>query len=444
MAPEQRWFADKGKSITDVSLAWSFVPEREVDFELHVADLTFADGVRSRYAVALDRQHLRDVSAEPEYTEFLLRSILESGRLPPGLTWEPLAPTPPGVTPGPGKNLGVQQSNTSIKYNGDLLIKLNRRVSAGVSPEVELSAVMQRSEDRGATTTTYGSLWLAILGEQPACLAIASQFVPNEGDGWATMLDLLHQVKMPKDFEESVAEVQSVAKLTASMHRALTADPWREAVAPELIDDEIVARWLVTASRDLDDLLATIRQVRPTLPPGLTTLVDLIPAAVPELRRRLDGLTILRGTHRFRIHGDYHLGQVLRKPDGGYVAIDFDGEPERPLSERRQKYAGLRDVAGMLRSFAYARGTVEMERAHTGESVSILRQWESAARERFLDTYLAGVSGQPYVFVPSSADEVRQALAALELEKAIYECRYEINNRPGWLWLPLTQLVREV
>ena len=372
----------------------------------------------------------------PPYTRYVLRTLVEPATLPTGLSWERLASLPPDVRPGPGKSLGVQQSNTSIRYQGDLLIKMNRRLSPGISPEVELSAVMQRSEDRGRTTATYGALWLEVPSEPPACLAIASQFIQNQGDGWSTLLGLLRQARTQQALDASLVEVEAVAALTASMHRALSADPWRDAVAPVFVGEDDVNRWVDAANRDLEELLATIERVRPSLSPELVALVHLVPAAVPELRRRVQGLSVLRGTHRFRIHGDYHLGQVLRKPGGGYVAIDFDGEPERPLSERRQKYSGLRDVAGMLRSFAYARGTIELERAQSGDGVSILREWESAARERFLATYVSGVSAQHFTFVPPSAEDMRQALAALELEKAIYECRYEINNRPNWLWLP--------
>jgi maltose alpha-D-glucosyltransferase/alpha-amylase len=443
VAPALRWFADKGKTVATVAVVWSSVPDRDADFELHVADLTFTDGTRRRYASAIDRSHQRDVSAEPPFTEMLLGTLIDPEALPGGLTWELLEPLPANVQPGPGMSLGVQQSNTSIRYEGNVLIKMNRRLSPGISPEVELMSVMQRSDDRGSITTTYGSLWLEIPGEPRTCLAIASQFVQNQGDGWSTMLGRLRPIRARNDFAESLGEAASIATLTASMHRALSADPWREAVVPEPVGPDDVKGWIDAAHRDLEGLLATIAQLRTRLSPNVLALVDLVPAAAPALRQRLHGMTVLRGTHRLRIHGDYHLGQVLRKPDGGYVAIDFDGEPERPLSERRQKYAPLRDVAGMLRSFAYARGTIEMERAESGEGVSILREWESAARDRFLATYVAGVSGQQYAFVPQSDDDIRQALAALELEKAVYECQYEINNRPNWLWLPLTQLVRE-
>ena len=303
---------------------------------------------------------------------------------------------------------------------------------------------MQRSPDRTAIVPIYGSLWLNLPAVGRVCIAIASRFVPNLGDGWTTMLEALRSTRGRSDLYTSLPEVTAIADVTASMHRALASDPWRDAVAPEVVADDDVARWTDAASKELEHLLAELERLRARLSGDVARLVALVQTSVPDLRSRLEGFQTLKGTYRQRIHGDYHLGQVLRQADGTFLAIDFDGEPERPLSERRQKYAPLRDVAGMLRSFAYARGAVEMERNRTGEPVTILREWESVAREHFLKRYLAGVSNRGYALVPSSRDEIRQALGALELEKAIYECRYEINNRPDWLWLPLSRLVQQV
>ena len=443
-SPNQRWFADKARAINHASIIWTLKPAIDSPFDLNLAQIEFADGSQKYYLAALDPTHERDVTVEPAFTSWLLRTLLDSRAPSAELSWDRLVAVPPEVATAPGRSLGVQQSNTSIRYPGDVLIKVNRRLSSGISPEVELSSVMQRTDDRTATTATYGSLWLEHPAHGRLCLAIASQFVPNEGDGWSTMLNRLRSVRDRSGFASSMSEVTAIAELTSSMHRALAGDPWREPVAPELISAEDTASWIDSSSRELDQLLLDFRRQRNEHAEDIRQLTDFAHRSAPEMHARLQQFDVLRGTHKLRIHGDYHLGQVLRKPDGGYVAIDFDGEPARPLSERRRKYSALRDVAGMLRSFAYVRGTVELERTSGGEEISILREWELAARELFIDVYVRGVRDQPFTFLPASGEDIRQALGALELEKAVYECRYEINNRPDWLWLPLSRLVQGV
>jgi trehalose synthase-fused probable maltokinase len=149
------------------------------------------------------------------------------------------------------------------------------------------------------------------------------------------------------------------------------------------------------------------------------------------LERHVDGINALEGALKTRHHGDYHLGQVLERQDGSFVIIDFEGEPAKPLAERREKRSPLRDVAGMLRSFDYARhaalGTSSQAQSKRAAD------WYAAARAAFLGAYLETARSNPRL-LPS---DVEAPLAALELEKAAYEVLYELNNRPDWLRIPL-------
>jgi trehalose synthase-fused probable maltokinase len=140
------------------------------------------------------------------------------------------------------------------------------------------------------------------------------------------------------------------------------------------------------------------------------------------------------GGRAIRQHGDYHLGQVLRRGDD-WLLLDFEGEPARPLSERRRKTTPLRDVAGMLRSFAYA---AETSRSF-GEAVTA--DWEQAAREAFLDGYDAEIDGS---LLPAAPEARARLLAACELEKALYELRYELDNRPAWAQVPAAGILRQL
>jgi maltose alpha-D-glucosyltransferase/alpha-amylase len=164
-----------------------------------------------------------------------------------------------------------------------------------------------------------------------------------------------------------------------------------------------------------------------------------------QLRHRMDDLRLLHaaGLAKSRVHGDYHLGQVLRRDDPPapeWVVLDFEGEPLRPLAERRAKGSPLRDVAGMLRSFDYAVRTA-MRGHDTGDLVlrGALERWADAwlreVRGAFLRGYRAATHGAP--FVPADDETLRRLLAAFELEKAVYELGYELNNRPEWIWVPV-------
>jgi trehalose synthase-fused probable maltokinase len=157
-----------------------------------------------------------------------------------------------------------------------------------------------------------------------------------------------------------------------------------------------------------------------------------------NLRLLVDGQT-----RKIRCHGDYHLGQVLKTADA-FLVIDFEGEPGRPLDERRLKHSALRDVAGMLRSFNYAVHTVARERAGAGRAslLAWLECWETIARRAFLDGYAAAASKSPVRLVPPAEEPFAQACAVFELEKAGYELRYEINNRPDWIPIPLAGIAR--
>jgi trehalose synthase-fused probable maltokinase len=156
------------------------------------------------------------------------------------------------------------------------------------------------------------------------------------------------------------------------------------------------------------------------------------------LLRRADGLAGLTGALKTRHHGDYHLGQVLEREDGSFVIIDFEGEPAKPLALRREKRSPLRDVAGMLRSFDYARHTALRSADRTDATrIAAASEWYAAVRDAFLATYVRTVKAGSTSLLPR---EIEAPLTALELEKAAYEVLYELNNRPDWLPIPLAAL----
>lgn len=438
-APVQRWFADKGRTLTDVRIIWRMANGGPRELSLVIAEYTFTTGEPSLYLVPFLTGSGEEATAHPVLARWLLDSLANRSLLAPGLTWSRLTDEDL-ILPGspPAALLNVEQSNTSIRYGEQLLVKLNRRLTVGLSPEVELAAVIAKAADASFAARTHGALLLEGIKDSPICLAICSEFIPNVGDAWAYLLE---QMSDPTDPSGAViSEIERIADVTAAMHIGLTSDSWRRSVSPEPITTNDIERWETSSLEAFDEVRRSLEQQRSTLASGASDLLGLLPHADAVVRHALEGFHSLRGTVKIRTHGDYHLGQLLRTSDGAFVVVDFDGEPNRSLAERRSKYSPLRDVAGMLRSIAYARGTAERAAGVVNESAA-WHDWERRARQGFLDRYQQRILAQPLPLLPTAKEDVRQALAALELEKAIYECGYELSNRPDWLWLPLSRLV---
>jgi trehalose synthase-fused probable maltokinase len=440
VAPGRRWFADKTNHIEGVTILWRATLSFDPSVELIVARYNFTGGGSALYFVPYDHAARDEATRHSDFAMWLLTSLTLGSPVPGGLRWDRLDTTDlsqqPDLAP---RTLDLEQSNTSIRYGDQVMMKLNRRLTVGPSPEAELATVIARAGDPSFAAAVHGVLYLDGIGDAPVCVAICSAFIPNVGDGWAYLLAGM------ADLNEANAqideEIAAIADVTAAMHRGLISDPWRSEVAPEPVTADDVSTWQRAALDSFDQLAQFLGERITSLPEAAGNLARLLPGSATEIRRRLGGYHALIGTHKIRIHGDYHLGQLLRRPSGGYVVVDFDGEPNRSLAERRAKYSALRDVAGMLRSLAYARGTAERAVPDEAQGAQWLA-WESRARSRFLDRYRAALGDPGVPLIPASNDDMRMALAALELEKAIYECGYELGNRPDWLWLPLSRLVQ--
>jgi maltose alpha-D-glucosyltransferase/alpha-amylase len=295
------------------------------------------------------------------------------------------------------------------------------------------------------------------------------RYVANRGDAWSVALKAMERFlgaasrsaadpetptgrdalyRMAGDFFPAV---RRLGETSARMHLALATSTSDPAFAPEPVGHADVRRWADGFRRQVDSVLGDLSRRLEAMPsffprevqPGLSRVVR----AAADLRLRGDELEVLAdaGSVKVRIHGDYHLGQVLRgvdpAPDGNeWYPIDFEGEPARPLEERRAKFSVLRDVAGMLRSFDYA-VRVSMAELRVDElSVRMAVQrwadaWRTEVRSLFVTAYRETLGESPVV--PRDLNAMMRALAVLELEKAVYELGYELNNRPDWIWVPL-------
>ncbi|WP_159719035.1 putative maltokinase [Geminicoccus flavidas] len=341
----------------------------------------------------------------------------------------------------------AEQSNTSIRIGDSTILKVIRKLEEGIHPELEVSQFLTGEAGFMATPALLG--WVELgsrTGREPVALSILQAFVANHGDGWSWMLERLSRLSAQdgdgtKATEEAVSWLRRLGQRTAEMHAAFgitTDDP---AFCPEPVQPQDMKDWIGAAQEmahhALDGLAAAEERLElETLDP-----VRALLAQREVLMKRLQaGLPNVSTFARTRHHGDYHLGQVL-VTDEDAVIVDFEGEPLRPLAVRRAKHAALRDVAGMLRSIAYAVAAAErslpqaLPAADREAALQRLREWEPIASRTYLDAYLD--AAHDAAGCPSERADAEQVVDFFMLEKALYEVAYELANRPDWLAIPV-------
>lgn len=423
--PQQRWFAGKTQRIDEV------VIEARVPLGgavLVLARVRLADGSADRYALPLvPAASPLDALEEPGFARKLLAVMASQERVVGDggtISGHPTSAFPqPLPAQLPVRRVGGEQSNTSIALGKIIMLKQFRRLAPGVNPEEEITRFLTERTPFTYAPRLLGSLAYEAPSGERATLAVAHELIDDAEDGWSWMLGELraltpHQGAPSPSAAKTLAALRRLGERTGQLHRALASATNDPAFAPEPITDTDLSRW----SEDVDRQIGAAR----------TALGGTLPIEAPDVRPALTGL---RGVVKIRHHGDFHLGQTLYlRGRADFMIVDFEGEPLRPLAERRRKHAAVRDVAGLLRSIDYA---VAAGRAGEGEEWRAV--WEQAAAREFTAGYLAATAGAP--FLPSAPSAFTRALAAFELEKAAYEVVYEARHRPAWLAIPLQGLI---
>ncbi|MCB8875253.1 maltose alpha-D-glucosyltransferase [Acidisoma silvae] len=354
------------------------------------------------------------------------------------------------------RRLSAEQSNSSLVVGDDLVIKLIRHVYPGINPEGEMTRYLT---EKGFTNTAplVGEVLRVDADGTPTTLIIVQKFVRNQGDGWSWTQDYLTRAVAelalvgPQDgaeedlFGQYTTFARALGQRLGELHAALAEPSSDPAFAPDVVDAAMADEWADSAIEQIDLACALLKE-RTDWPDaeteGLARDVLAQQAALTDLvkRRAREGI----GSLRTRIHGDFHLGQVLVVQNDAYI-IDFEGEPARPLHQRRMKSSGLRDVAGVLRSLDYATATAAG--AHATNALSpnaaerhgiLLDQFRFYAEQALRDAYRAALLGAANPWVKPEAEDA--LLDLFLVEKAAYEIRYEIANRPAWLAIPLRGL----
>jgi maltose alpha-D-glucosyltransferase / alpha-amylase len=373
----------------------------------------------------------------------------------------------------------AEQSNTSVRYGDRYILKFFRRLEEGVNPDLEIGTFLTRRASFEHTPPVQGTLEFRRPRVPAIALGILQAFVPNRGDAWRHALGALDiyfegvpsakviraksvlplssipelgRMEIPPQVPKIIGDYWDSAGLlgrrTGQLHIALASDSKDPNLCPEPFSSSFQQSQSDSMRNLTLKVLRALEERLVTLPPSIHDDARNVLKLERDLLSRFESFAKREITGKcIRIHGDYHLGQLLYT-GSDFVIIDFEGEPARPLEERRKKRSPLQDVAGMLRSFHYAAHTALSNRGggpesapNAGENLKLWAQyWQQWVSARFLREYLSVASKAR--FLPLTENEFAVLLQAYLLEKAIYELGYELNNRPDWVWLPIQGILQ--
>jgi maltose alpha-D-glucosyltransferase / alpha-amylase len=482
----QRWYAAKGSCIDRARIADSVLwQEGKVNWLVTLLDLENA-GERTGYFMPLalaweerDEERARNLSTvavakirqqanvgvmgDAFADELFCRSVVASmaarkeiamsqGKLQfrPTTAFERLAGS--DFASLPVARPRGSSSNTVVAMGERLMLKGYRRLRAGVNPELDMGMYLTEVARYPNCAPLAGVLEYIGNDGETRLLAMLQGYIANQGDGWTYSLEYvqrhLDQYRttpagdaVPANAHEAyLALIRVLATRTAELHKALAQPTKDAAFSPQALTRADIEAYRQRALEEARNALGMLASNLDQMPAADRARADAVLAQADSVPARIDALSSQapRGM-KLRIHGDYHLGQVLLTRND-FVIIDFEGEPGHGLEQRRAKHSPLRDVAGMLRSFGYVRHSVLRNMAHNEAEAARLaplaHAWESEVRDAFLSAYDA-TARDAKLYGPEALQAGRGLLGLFELEKALYELRYELGNRPNWAGIPL-------
>ncbi len=480
-----RWFGSKARTMRSLRIAEEAAISSAPDFPRHLLlETSYTEGASEIYAlplhVARDEKGraipragiiaefssgnaiLADAIYDAEYRAAIYRLIrgqekirARSGEIVGVATPEFAAAEDLSAS---STVLSAEQSNSSILYGSQYFLKIFRKLEEGINPDVEITRFLTERAKFPNVPAFAGALEYRA-GKKTAVLALIQAAIANEGDAWKHTLDAVGNfyervLAQKAELGENVSAVlleeliggvypdkaRLLGQRTGELHRALAGERDDPAFAPEpfsaLAQRSVVQSMRASTRRALE----LLRRKIDDLPESFRAeAADVLAAEAKILAQERRLLEQKSAAHKIRIHGDFHLGQALYT-GRDFIFLDFEGEPARPLSERKLKRSALRDVAGMMRSFQYAAYSALWQSATRNEDVAFLERWADAwyryVSAIYLRSYLAATADE--IFIPKNENDLRVALeAAYLLDKAVYEVGYELNHRPDWVVIPI-------
>jgi maltose alpha-D-glucosyltransferase/alpha-amylase len=356
--------------------------------------------------------------------------------------------------------LSAEQSNSSMLFDNRFFLKLYRKLEHGINPDVEITRFLTELTDFPNVPAFIGALEYRSPKAEPTVVCLLQQAVPNEGDVWTLTVDaigryydrvlerkadLQNETELPGVlFEELIGgvypeKVKLMAQRTGELHLALASRADVPGFAPEPFNAMAQRSVFQSMRTSLRRAFTSLEKKLPDVPAKFRHEAREVLAAEKEILAREKRLLDRRTNGaKIRIHGDYHLGQLLYTGKD-FVILDFEGEPARPLSDRKMKRSALRDVAGIMRSFQYAAYSALWQPSMRQEDMPFLERWADLWYHQmssvFLRSYLNTTTGA--IFIPKNNDDLQIMVEAYLLDKAVYEIGYELNHRPDWVLIPV-------
>ncbi len=358
------------------------------------------------------------------------------------------------------RNLNVEQSNTSIVIDGRCILKVYRQIEKGINPEIEILDFLSRHSYKHVPQIVADIIYEANDGSSSSSIGLMGEFIKSEYDGWGYVLQSLKQIYSHSDvfgtadtFCENLKKIDStllsdikrIGQLTGELHIKFAIDHRDSKFTPEMISLEDTKMWADKYCDLVDQSMALMNKKMTSKTEGYQRFESILKQSekLKSVTNKLN-LLVSKKIHKIRQHGDFHLGQVL-KGKNGWILFDFEGEPLRSIQDRKQKYCALKDVAGMLRSLSYAAHVShnEYKRNYSefdAQATNLRALAETAMRQEFMNAYFEATKDQSLVVDPIVSSDRKtneRVLEFYELDKAIYELIYELNNRPDWVDVPL-------
>jgi maltose alpha-D-glucosyltransferase/alpha-amylase len=468
-----RWFGGKGSTPDAVRVAEVVEPDWGDDHAaLTRVIVSRADGVQESYQLPLmvregemSRQHAPPARAvvalvnaggvdallyDALYDSGFrarLAAALERGELFEGdgarWTLTPVGTSAASLESLPSRLAAGEQSNSSVIYGDRAILKLFRKLEPGINPDVEITRFLTTRTTFRDTPELLAELSFESASHGRSVAGMLTRFVAGAEDGWRYALGQLRSYLGAGDnggdpSNSFARDARELGRITREMHGALASTSDDPAFATRPVRGEDIARWTERTRRSVDSALDLLAARASSLEPRTSAMSRAIAGRRVAIHELLDeasqgarGARAAEHGLQSRTHGDYHLGQLLHASDGRWYVIDFEGEPARPLAERRELTSPARDLAGMLRSFGYAAATGAAEAGGLGTNPATeirSAHWDRDVRAAVLDGY--------------GADPSDPLIELFEMEKMFYELEYELNNRPDWVWVPLRAIAR--